>query len=358
MANILAGSLNGKFPLQQQRKLQVVSVVVNNECNLACRHCYLQTKPHDRYLTNTEWLKFFRSLLVDVNPQVLCFAGREIFASSVHAELFFDTIRLRDRLQKGKKTQIGVITNALLLEQYREQLLKIRPDYIDVSADGPPQSYDAVRGRGAFSRLVPNLDWLSRHFGDTLWLTPTLHKDNMFNLHRWVPYYHRTFNITRFSFGFYAHLPYTDQKLLLKRHDYRRFAQSIIPELENIKLRNPVNMVIELDANQHDLVTSLEEMGYLRPDMAFARDVLRLKNGLVLNFHVARKPVGLWKSVRVSPEGYWIAAEDLLRVREYPQLTTANVRECNYDANLLYMTGLDSRRYYSLYSQTEPMMVS
>ncbi|MBN2001559.1 hypothetical protein JW935_28720, partial [candidate division KSB1 bacterium] len=255
------------------------------------------------------------------------------------------------------KTEIGVITNALLVNLYRKQLIENPPDYIDVSADGLPDAYNAIRGRNAFSLLEPNLIWLNRHFSDRLWLTPTLHKGNMDDLPKWISFYNEKFNITRFSIGFYANLPYTDQTIKLTKADYQRFTHYILADLERINLKSPVKMIIELDANQQLLIDQLENFGALQPGKAFARDTLQLKNGLTLHFHIARKPVGLWKSVRVSPEGYWIAAEDLLRVREYPRLATANVRECDYNAKILYITGLDSRRFYTLYKQSESMMV-
>lgn len=64
MANLMAGSLNNNFQRLEDDRPEVISILINNSCNLHCRHCYLQTHPQDKYLTNDQWMIFF----------LLCFA--------------------------------------------------------------------------------------------------------------------------------------------------------------------------------------------------------------------------------------------------------------------------------------------
>jgi len=50
MPNIMAGSLGGLFPRLSTDRLEVVSIVLNNVCNLHCQHCYLEPIP-SRYFS-------------------------------------------------------------------------------------------------------------------------------------------------------------------------------------------------------------------------------------------------------------------------------------------------------------------
>ena len=100
MPNIMAGSLGGTFPELSTRGLEVMSVVINNACNLSCKHCYLEAPRYEeRHLDHDEWMKFFASVFEDVVPSVLCFAGKEPFLNEKSAQLVTETVRLRDRLQ-------------------------------------------------------------------------------------------------------------------------------------------------------------------------------------------------------------------------------------------------------------------
>jgi hypothetical protein len=333
------------------RKLKVLSVVVNRTCNLSCKHCYFRTSSEGHSLANGEWLRFFSSLFAGVSPEVVSFAGREIFALPSSASLLFDVIRTRDSIQEHseKRTEIGVITNGTLLDGYRDSLLHSPPDYFDISVEGKPETHDFVRGEGSFDRLRPNLFWLTEKFTGRVWLTPTLNRKNLYRLGDIVHFYNDRFGLNRYSFGFFVPNTGTDRSLVLKAGDYRHFVGSILPGLQKLPaFAAPVKMIFELDGNQRFLIDLLEKRGYLSGGQPLESEKIAFSNGIELVFNVARIPVGLWRSVRVSPEGYWIAAEDLLRVEEYEELAVTSLRTNDFDAVLLYNTGLDSRRYVEL----------
>ena len=89
MPNIMAGSLGGLFPRLSTDRLEVVSIVLNNVCNLRCHHCYLDPTPTEAPLAHDEWRRLFRSLFDDLAPGVVSFAGKEVFADIGSAELLF-----------------------------------------------------------------------------------------------------------------------------------------------------------------------------------------------------------------------------------------------------------------------------
>jgi MoaA/NifB/PqqE/SkfB family radical SAM enzyme len=331
---------------------------VNRTCNLKCKHCYFRTSSEGLSLANSEWLKFFASLFADLSPSVLSFAGREIFALQSSAQLFFDVIRLRNNIQRSKndRTEIGVITNGTLLAEYRNSLLHTPPDYFDISVEGLPETHDYVRGHGSFDKLETNLHWLSAHFQQRVWLTPTLNRKNLFQLQDIIQFYNDRFALDRFSFGFFVPNEDTDPELVLSSEHYHRFIDSVLPKIQEIAVRDtgePVRVIFELDTNQKFLIDLLEQHGYIRHGQPLVSEKIMYDSGIELSFNIARIPVGLWRSVRISPEGHWIAAEDLLRVEEYDQLAVTTLRENDFDAKRLYHMGLDSRRYFELMHGSE-----
>src|SRR5881296_2040019 len=65
--------------LRTESHRKTITFVINNACNLACRHCYLQvdqlTAPE---LTREERGKLLDSAM-DQNPDLICLSGKEIF---------------------------------------------------------------------------------------------------------------------------------------------------------------------------------------------------------------------------------------------------------------------------------------
>lgn len=355
MPNIMAGSLNGLFPTLTTKKLEIISVVINNSCNLACKHCYLQTRQSRHYLSRREWARFFESAFSDLDLSVLSFAGKEVFVDKNSVGILLDAISLRDEIQEGhlKKTTIGVITNGTLLHKHTDVLLKSPPDYFDVSIDGLPKEHNLIRGEGAFEMLSPNLRWLSKQFPGKIWLTPTLLETNIGSLIEFIGFYSRSFDITNFSVGFYKEMNYTDQALKINENNYRRFIEQTIPDLESICTAKPLTVVIELDLNQGKLIDMLTCAGWIDSVEPISSVSREFSNGLTLRFNVARIPVGFWRSVRVSPEGYWVAAEDLMRVHEYSQLAAARLEDFDFSARHLYEAGIVSERFIELMSSAK-----
>src|SRR5262249_43073294 len=61
--------------------------------------------------------------------------------------------------------------------------------------------------------------------------------------------------------------------------------------------------------------------------------------GLTLRINVSRVPVGLWRAVRVTPEGYWLAAEDLIDAPDYAHRAVARLRDYGFDSRRAYEAG-------------------
>lgn len=357
MSNLMAGSIGGQFHLLPSNGLQVLSLVTNYKCNLSCRYCYLQPS-HDNSKDNLnrgEWLKLLGSVLSDLNPSVISFAGKEVFLDQTSVDIFFDSVNLRDQLQHGiDKTKIGIITNGTLIEKYRQKLIQRNPDYFDLSIDGVPEVHNGIRGRRAFQMLEPNLRWLQDTFPGRIWILHTLLESNVRTLPAFIEFYDSKYNVQNFSIGFYRPMPYTDQSLALTRDEYHEIVDSVIPRLSRIDLKRPVQLIIELDQSEEELLDTFTTSGWVDPVKPISSVAHEFDNGMTLRLNVARVPVGLWRAVRISPEGYWISADDLMRVREYEKICVAKVRDEEYDAVRLYEKGLQRSR--TLYTEAHSLL--
>src|SRR3989338_2371101 len=92
----------------------IVSVLLNDICNLRCQTCYLENMSESNPLNRAEWNTFFESLFGDLKPNATVFVGKEVFAKDDSVEIMFDALEQRDRLQRLRMTDVGVITNGTL----------------------------------------------------------------------------------------------------------------------------------------------------------------------------------------------------------------------------------------------------
>lgn len=343
--NIMAGSCGGIIPSVNTRRLQVVSVVVNNLCNLRCRHCYLEPEDISHQLLPAEWGSFFTSLFRDAVPDILTFAGKEVFADRVSSAVLFDAINQRNRIQgqHTRRTRIGVITNGTLLKPYRQQLIDNTPDWIDVSVDGTPQINDSVRGENAFQRLEPNLRWLASEMLERIWITHTLMEHNSSHLNHLVETMNRDYGINQFSLGVYRCLSYTDAALSFGKDRAEQVASAIIG-LSNANIKSSVCVHVECDSDD-PLLAALHRYGFLLEGWPLSETTHSFENGLTLVIRAMRAPVGLWRSVRVTNDGLWLAAEDLVDAKRYKELAVGSLRNKSFDAVQLHAEGIRHPRF-------------
>lgn len=131
--------------------LRVVTLTVNNQCNLSCQHCYLQYDgPRD---TITEDVLATLSV---AKFDHLAIVGKEPFASIETTRVVERIIRRFSALGKT----VSAITNGLGLYRLGEPDLE-RLAWIDVSLDGGPRTYAAYRGR-PYADILRNLACLGK----------------------------------------------------------------------------------------------------------------------------------------------------------------------------------------------------
>jgi sulfatase maturation enzyme AslB (radical SAM superfamily) len=348
--NIMSGSLAGYVPPVSTDRLSILSVVLNNLCPLSCRHCYLQPPAEEKTLPYEDWARFIQSAIANLRPEFLCFAGKEVFASTESANLVFESLNIRNRTQAhvATRTQIGIITNGILSERYIERLGSPCPDWIDVSLDGMPAIHDQIRGSGMFERTARQLPSLVNLMGERLWITSTLMATNLDTLPAFVSYVSDRFGIRRFSIGLYKSLPYTDEALGLPFHIQAKNIVNAVLRLDEIGDAKDIIVKLDFDSSHRLLREQFAREGLLPETGILRSTVKRLSNGLSLGISTTDVPVGLWRAARVTHDGRWLAAEDVVDVREYIKRTTGSLREHDFDAVTLYRTGILHHRFKEL----------
>jgi len=133
-------------------------------CNLSCRHCYINKEQHGRTTlpieTINSWLGAFAGKKETAN---VIFLGGE---PTLHPDLFFAVKHAR---KKGFKS-ITIDTNGYL---FNDILSKIEPDEVDFisfSLDGATTATnDMIRGKGSYNKCISGIKKaVSKGFGTSL----------------------------------------------------------------------------------------------------------------------------------------------------------------------------------------------
>ncbi|MFH1982343.1 MAG: radical SAM protein [Pseudomonadota bacterium] len=131
------------------RKATNVFFHILTQCNLSCRHCYINPAQHGRAMlslgTIDAWLAAFAKPQGRAN---VIFLGGE---PTLHPDLA-EAVRMARRHGYGS---ITVDTNGYLLHDFIHRVTPAEVDFISFSLDGPdPETNDATRGKGVFDACV------------------------------------------------------------------------------------------------------------------------------------------------------------------------------------------------------------
>ncbi len=133
--------------IAQEKKLKLVTLTVNNICNMNCPHCYLQLDE-----TSLDWVndKTLDKIL-DSDFQHIAIVGKEPLFNQEHIDKLTSFSK---KIKESGKT-ISVITNGKSLNLVSEELLN-NLDFIDISFDGGKNTYSKFR-KGNFEELKKNI---------------------------------------------------------------------------------------------------------------------------------------------------------------------------------------------------------
>jgi MoaA/NifB/PqqE/SkfB family radical SAM enzyme len=147
------GAIAGSAILEcsQTNTLDMVTVTINNSCNLSCPHCYLQynDEPNDCFDRS------ILDLIARSSFRHLAIVGKEPFLdtkSVVLCEELSDACR-------DHNTTVSVVTNGLNTVSVPRSLLK-QLAFVDVSLDSGRSSYGSYR-QGSLAKLERSLQWIA-----------------------------------------------------------------------------------------------------------------------------------------------------------------------------------------------------
>ena len=332
---------------------RVVAMIINNVCNLACKHCYLQvnrcTAPE---LSSAEWEKVFRSAF-DLNPSLICLSGKEMFLGNAGAEALTYLTRVKREIHS--ETRIGAVSNGTLLHLHRDAILAADLDNLDISVDGIESDHDYNRGAGAFAKMRPNLEWAVRELGDRLFVNMTLQKRNYRSLPRAVEQFHRL-GVRTVGCGFYIPLPYTDPALSLDIDDYAAIFRDL-DNLGDIDIDHPLTVILEVDLLCMPAMLAFLQSRWFDP-MTVKVDErtdfyceTQLHNGVRIQVRFCPFPQLVFKSGRISVEGNYLTAEDTVDTRLYAGRSLGNVRDFDYDLAAMQPSVEQSPRVATLFEK-------
>ncbi|MDX1952182.1 MAG: radical SAM protein [Verrucomicrobiota bacterium] len=354
--NLIQRLFEGKANIRDIRAMEEVqprrrslTLLVNNECNLACRHCYLQLpKPSQRRLSLDEWNLVIDSAITD-GVQHFVVVGKELFLGQIGPAVL-DHLSKRRREVPG--LGLGVITNGTLIHQHRHRLQSHQLCYVDLSMEGNESDHDTIRGLGSYAAVRPNVEWAARHLAEKLFITLTVQKHNLKNLGNALIAF-AGLGVKNVGASFYCPLPYTDRKLDLTENDYDYFFRTL-GGLGSLQLPHPVALQVDAGIISPATVAafmrsewfSLESMevdwsGFLYSHFNFG-------NGLTLHFRFVPTPISLRQTARVTVDGELVCVEDSLQPRLYSVNRVGNVRESGCDYRQLILAASQHPRLTQL----------
>lgn len=342
--------LGRRLPTSSPRTL---TLVVNNRCNLACRHCYLQVdKLADAELSLAEWDLVAKRMASAIETDAVSVTGKEVFLGEKGISILETLSTAFHAVPSAPR--LGLISNGTLAHRWLDRILPLELDYFDISIDGDEPEHDANRGRGAFAAMVRNLPQLKERFGDRLFANLTLQKQNL-------PAVERAFRklsalgFSTIGIGFYQPQPYTDPALALAAEDFERFF-STLRALAKVSFELPLTLLMELDLTNFRAQQAFLRSGWFDPAAVFEDSrgdliqELRFLNGLTCQFRLDFWPSLISRSARLTPEGLYLTAEDTLNTRLYPMATLGSIREFGGDILALHQAACHHPRLQAVWA--------
>lgn len=136
----------------QTDQLHTITLTINNSCNLNCPHCYLQYGSKDKYIEPKTIEAIFSSEF-----KHLAIVGKEPLVNR-HSLALLRQLTLRAKA--GGRT-VSLITNGTALRKLEPELIPLF-DYVDISFDGGPATYESYR-KQSFEHIIDGVQYLKTH---------------------------------------------------------------------------------------------------------------------------------------------------------------------------------------------------
>ena len=219
--------------LRKQIPLQSV-VFVSDRCNLQCKHCCAYSRGNNYKISTFKEMKKELEYCYNLGSRFVDFEGGEPFIWKDETDPN-DVKDINSLFQLAK--EIGffsttVTTNAQI------DFSNCKADSIWVSLDGLGDFHDAIRGKGAFDKLVKNIS-LSPHLH--LSVNMVVNKLNYQSVKETIEFAKNNKNIELISINFHTPFPGTEELELDKNIKYKIIDEVIDMKKQGYPIMNSVS---------------------------------------------------------------------------------------------------------------------
>lgn len=137
------------------RRLHDVSFAISNRCNLKCKHCMVNAEScgENDHFSTEEILRAFDKIIA-ANPERITVTGGEPLVRN-------DFLQIITYLRKNFKGAIGLMTNAVLINEKNADVIISSVDNISISLDGVnDETVSLIRGEGVFDKVISAIELL------------------------------------------------------------------------------------------------------------------------------------------------------------------------------------------------------
>ena len=322
--------------IKQIAKIQEVSIEINNQCNLQCKHCYYGFAPDPtNEIPIKEWKRVILEF-INLGARLFALAGREPFYNS-------RSIEILSYLHSLKQTtfpdlRYGVVTNGTLLKNYIHVLPSLEIDYIDVSLEGLSTINDYIRGRGNYQRAINGLELgLKNQIAKKLFVSTTLTSRNYSDI---PAFYSDLYDmgIRSFCLSPFFTTSRNLASLFLKEQCLIDFFKHILPGKLKFSSHNEDYQLL-LDLNPQSLIylplllkSGIVDLNRIKVDQyghLYTKE--NLTDGTAVFFKYSFITDAYWRAVRITYDGYYMGEVGELTIPDYYKRAAGNVMDSSVE---------------------------
>jgi len=219
-----------KPTIQFKRNTRSVFFHITTQCNLKCKHCYIDPVQHGSEALPIETIMKWLDLLKKENTDLVLLGGEPTLHPELHSAIkYARSIGYRS---------ITVDTNGYLFGHILDKVSTNDVDFFSFSLDGPDASInDTIRGKGAFEHCIQGIH-AARKKGFSVSLIYTVSAMNIHAL-RMMPSLITPLNIQKFFIqiigirGKSAHLDH-NRTLQVTYQDWMTHVPSVVREVADL----------------------------------------------------------------------------------------------------------------------------
>lgn len=302
---------------------KLASVMINRDCNLRCKHCDWpeQHKIKATLLSKEDWQNFISGFSVkNQDEKTLVISAREPLYDSSSQEKVLSIIETA----KEKGIYAGLINNGTRLKDFIEKHPAFRPDFMDISLEGPAEINDQIRGIGSFQKALEGLHSVTKTI-DNLFVSITATNINIESLPEFISKLYQNEGVKRFVFHSLVPGKFVAPEISLTDS---RFLQ-LMDKISNLAVKLNLEQII-FDLYPESFTDFPKVISHLNPQDLFVDEyiVMPLAENVFVRFTNILE--NLMVSFLISPEGYVIPSLEMRQVNYLKKLQASdylNVRD-------------------------------